>query len=90
MKNWAGVWGIFFCLGVALWTYDHGEPWPAIATLFYTGVVAGHTAMEPPSVTEFCHSTHIEYFIFVTAQHMNLRLYIDPCDIFFLNLNLNI
>ena len=46
MKNWAGVWGIF-CLGVTLWTHGHGEPWPAIATQFYTAIVAGHTAVEP-------------------------------------------
>ena len=46
MKNWAGVWGIF-CLGVTLWTHDHGEPWPAVATPFYTAIVAGHMAMEP-------------------------------------------
>ena len=46
MKNRAGVQGIF-CLGVALWTDGHVEPWPAIATLFYTAVVAGHTAVEP-------------------------------------------
>ena len=46
MKNQAGVWGIF-CLGVAVWTHGHGEPWPAVAIPFYTAVVAGHIAVQP-------------------------------------------
>ena len=39
--------GHFLPFGVALWTHGHGEPWPAIATPFYTAVVAGHMAVEP-------------------------------------------
>ena len=39
--------GANFCCEVALWTHGQDEPWPAIATPFYTAIVAGHTAVEP-------------------------------------------